>query len=157
MASGHVILDRNPRYLFRGTTLGFDGNIGSRTMPYTCTTANPYKAALFAIYCRKHFEEPVIYFAEVDSLATENHLPEGEFAVAEEEIAWGLSPLNFAKIALGYVTLGEMTEMLRDHGFTLPASVSQSFLSEKCETMQPMDPEIIDTLVSKATKIIKKP
>ncbi|MDP1765124.1 MAG: hypothetical protein Q8L07_14685 [Sediminibacterium sp.] len=53
------------KYVFRGTTLGYAGNVNSQKMPVTCTSANPAKATLFALELSQRFTQPaVVYIAQ---------------------------------------------------------------------------------------------
>ena len=75
MSLSQRIFTTNPKFVFRGTSYNHPGNKGSQKVPYTCTSANPYKAALFASFCRNHYPRPVCYIAKTELLKF-NILPE---------------------------------------------------------------------------------
>jgi hypothetical protein len=155
-AASHRIWDTNPEFVFRGTTYRYPGNGGSQEVPYTCTSANPYKAALFAAFCRNHYPLPVVYIAKTEQLRFPV-LPEGSHCESEEEIAWKVAPLNFFSHTLGYITLDEMQDILRRNGFAIPATVSQPYISDMCDITPPMDARVIQIIVGEAMTIIKSP
>ena len=152
----HRIWATNPKFVFRGTSYQHPGNKGSQEVPYTCTSTNPYKAALFAAFCRNHYPLPVIYIAQTDQLRF-RILPEGSHGEIEEEIAWGVAPLNFYPHTLGYITLDEMQDILRRNGYVIPASVNRPYISEQCDITPPVDINVIKIIVEEAMNIIKTP
>ena len=125
-------------------------------MPYTCTSINPYKAALFSIYCRNKFTDAVCYIAKTESLKFGVH-PENSHGAKEEEIGWIVAPLNFYPHTMGYVTADEIRAILRARGLVIPAVVTQPYIDEICDITPAMDVKFIHTIVVVALQFIKKP
>ena len=83
--------------------------------------------------------------------------PEGEFAIAEEEIAWKVAPLGFYPDTLGYITIDQMQNILRTIDMPIPSSVTQPYISEKCASIGPMDVDEIECIVVEMLQMIIKP
>src|SRR5277367_951504 len=83
-------------YLYRGTTLGWPGNM-LQELRITCTTTDPLVATLFAVECRNH-GRPAILVARSD-LFGELNAEENFFSVIECAINVRVSPLEFAAMA----------------------------------------------------------
>ena len=116
--------NKKAKYVFRGTTIGWQGNIASRQLPRTPTTTNPIKALLFAICCGI---KGVIYIAEVRKLkfikADKNVL-----AKVEEEIGYIISPTDFILLSEGYITINDAMSIVNELKIELPIFLDKSLL-----------------------------
>lgn len=148
-----------PKYVFRGTSLGYPGNYSS-IMPPGCThtTANPLKAVLFAMDCRaKHSAEPVIWIAETESLEHITLLPINHFGEVEEEINWEIAPSEFYEHCLGYINMEMMKTRLNTIGKSINYFSIIDNLSELLENTDKMSLEVIVKLVNLIKNELKKP
>jgi hypothetical protein len=154
-----TMADNSPIYVFRGTTLGFPGGGNSLRVPYTCTTANPAKAVLFALEVARQYEQPaVIYIARIEVLnqVPVRQLPGNVFEGFEEEYAWEILPSDFYKLCEGYVKLSEMQDALSRIGIPLYRLVFLDNINTHCKEITPLDTETIKSLVDNIGNLIKK-
>ncbi len=72
------------RYLYRGTTEGWPGNEIMQERRITCTTTDPFVAALFGVECRNHGHAVILMVREdvfPDLVGPSNHFAMIESAV----------------------------------------------------------------------------
>jgi hypothetical protein len=103
------------RYLYRGTTEGWPGNAVLQTRQITCTTTDPFVAALFAIECRNHGHAVVL--AARRDLFKGLIAPRNHFDILEYAVNVRISPLEFARQAVVILDVDEVVEVLREIGF----------------------------------------
>ena len=133
-----------PKYVFRGSSLGFQGNDTHNEIPTTPATKNPAKALLFAMAASK-YAAGVIYVVETTALAgitTE----ENWFANPEEEIGFEIKPGNFQKLSLIVSNLKTMKDALNTLAIDVHYDPSIS-ITDQCELIEEMLPESIEKIV----------
>ena len=147
-----------PKYVFRGTCLGFAGSNSSRNVPYTCTIKNPIKAVLFAMHCQLHYyHAPVIYVAKTENLKHLTLLKANKrMDSLEEAINFRIAPISFYPFCEGYLMLSEMKNILKMQNIPITASVKLDNLTEKCEQSVVLGVEDIDKIFAESIKILKK-
>lgn len=148
-----------PEFVFRGTSYGYPGSRQAISVPYTCTSANPIKAALFALHCKLHYyHTPVVYVARTANLPPDKIIHQrGPSAVAEEEIAWEIAPGTFYGLSEGYLTLDDLKAVLKAMDLYPVGAVTLTNLSERCEEVAPLDVKVIKSIYLKINENIKKP
>ncbi len=147
-----------PKYVFRGTTLGFEGSHSSKNIPYTCATRNPIKAVLFAMHCKLHYyHNPVIYIAKFENIKLLPLLKATKkMDDLEEAINFMIEPNGFYQLCEGYTTLAEMKEIFKNLKIPLAASVKLENLTDKCEQAKVLEVEDIDRILLECNKTLKK-
>ncbi|HXB08012.1 MAG TPA: hypothetical protein VNW04_12870 [Puia sp.] len=122
-----------PKYVFRGTTIGFEGNTASMNMPYTCTSSHPIKALWFALDCMSNNPyTAIVYLGILDRIS--GQLIKGNVLDSiEEEIAFGMKPHEFYNLCEGYVHVADLQSIVKTHGFDTYMSVRKDNLSLLCE------------------------
>lgn len=105
--------NRNIKYVFRGTTLGWVGNKVLQLLPRTCTTSDPSIAYHFAYECSQEREPAVIYIAKYENLKT-FEVEVNILKFAEREVVFKLKPVDFYKYCDGYIMIKEMTQILNE-------------------------------------------
>src|SRR6266571_7005016 len=108
-----------PPYVFRGTTINFEGGSSCQKCGYTPTTKHPVKATLFALECAQRYpEKAVIYIFKTERL--KNIEPLGNVLKKhEEELAWPILPKDIYKLSEGYVHVINMKQVLNNHGILI--------------------------------------
>lgn len=150
-------MDDLPKYLFRGTTIGFEGNKSHQIIPCTCTSKNPVKAALFALACKgKFIAEPIIYVARRERLKTVALNQANVIGELEEEITFKIKPIDFPKYCDGYLTLEEMQQALKNIGIELNKSASVHNLSFLLEETAEVNMADIEKLYKSIEHLLKK-
>jgi hypothetical protein len=88
-------MSTSDRFLHRGTTPGWPGNVSLQKEGKTCTTTDPLVATLFAIECPHHGPSTVLLapMTAFDGLTG----PTNHAAIFEREIVVNLLPLDFAR------------------------------------------------------------
>jgi hypothetical protein len=108
-----------PKYVFRGTSEGFRGNITQNSLPVTPTTPNPAKAVLFAMAANYNYrKEGIIYVVETEIL-NNIEVEKNWFSTPEDEIGFVMRPGDFQDLALISVRVKPMKEVLRLHHVTV--------------------------------------
>lgn len=142
-------------FLFRGTTIGFEGNQTAISFPYTCTSTHPVKALWFGLECLpRNRDSAVIYLAKMEDLV---HLEtmRGPLATIEDEIAFKIKPENFYPLCEGYIHVTEMQEILKlflIDGYQL---VTKKNLTSRCEETGLLTTQNIDLIVAEMRKKLK--
>jgi hypothetical protein len=103
------------QYVYRGTTLGWPGNMSLQQEHITCATADPLVATLFAILARNYGQALVM--AARRSLFGELVGSPNYFSVIESAVNLRLSPVEFARIAEIRLGVDKSIAILRELGF----------------------------------------
>lgn len=149
-------MGRLPKYVFRGSTINFEGGISSKKYGYTCTTKHPVKATLFALECANHYpEQAVIYVAETKNLM---HLKRTSNVLKkqEEELAWKILPKDFASLVEGYIHLGDIQKVLKTLGFDTYEIVGLDNLNRLCRETPPMSANKMRKFLQEIQPYLKK-
>ena len=114
------------RYLYRGTSPGWPGGSGARSIPMTCTSTDPLVATLFAIRARSRFGRCVVILGErtafEDLTGPPNYMDQLESAVNLR-----VTPMEFERRAARMIGVDGSLEILADLGFTpLPVAFADS-------------------------------
>jgi RHS repeat-associated protein len=105
-------------FLFRGTTVGFEGSPALQRIGVTPTSTDPAVATLFATEASR-FGEGVVLLAPRSAVPT---IPGNVLAALEAEVGVALKPVEFAARAQS-VNLAEARAVLQQLGVELPAQV----------------------------------
>jgi hypothetical protein len=145
-----------PLYLFRGTTIGYQGNKAAINMPYTCTSIHPAKALWFGLECVPRYSTtPVVYLASMQNL-THLEIMQNCLAMVEEEIAFKIAPIEFYPLCEGYVFVSEMQAILNQFGINAYQIVNKGNITPLCEQTPPLGDTEIEAIVEQMRKILKK-
>ena len=143
------------KYIFRGTTVNFEGGHSSKKYHFTCTSQHPAIALLFAMVCAKEYPETsVIYVAvmeKVRHLITEPNV----FKRQEQEVVFQVLPLEFCKLSEGYVHFSEMQQILSKMGYKVDEIMRIDKLSEFCAKVGKMSVKDIEKVVQEIKNMIK--
>lgn len=150
-----MTFDKLPTYVFRGTTIAYQGNTNSIKIPVTCTSWHPVKALWFALECfQKDPEKAVIYIANTNRLKSlaigYNHLGK-----LENEIAFNIEPQVFYSYCLGYVHVSQFQRILKDLGIDGYNVVRTDNLSRLCAETRPISVNKIESIVTTVLPILK--
>lgn len=146
-----------PKYIFRGTTLGFRGNASSNRIPVTSTTSNPAKALMFALNAGyEHKKKGIIYIAETSLIKGVAREEANWFESYEEEIGFSMKPGDFQDLCTGYVTIETMKEGLIKAGVAFSLIVNPQNLSTKIAEIGILPTAQIEKVVKIIEKQIKK-
>jgi hypothetical protein len=113
MVSGELGMEF--RYLYRGTTKGWPGNETLQAERITCTTTDPFVAALFGVECRNH-GYAVILMARADAFS-DLVGPPNHFAGIESAVNLLISPDDFSQRVERILEVDEVLSVLRELGF----------------------------------------
>lgn len=144
------------RFLFRGTTLGFEGNYSSITLPRTSTSTNPIKALWFALECRSHSSvESVVYLCLPEKLiGIESSY--NFFAKLEGEIAFSIKPEEFYPLCEGYIHLTDLQKIMLQFGIPTNFRVEKGNLTAFCKETPDLNADTIRAIVDEIRKYLKK-
>lgn len=142
------------RFLFRGTTLGYKGNLSTLRIPRTSTSSHPVKAIWFALECRR-LGQPVVYLFDTQRL---QHF---YFSVnclhhLESEIAFDMTPEQFYLICEGYILCSDFQIIMKKFGIDTYHAVRKENLSQFCTEAPPINEETISAIVTEMRNYIKK-
>ena len=147
------MLDVKNRYLFRGTTLGWEGNKTNIELPRTCVTLNPIKAVLFALSCNGN--DRVIYITTIDRLSNINE-DKNVLAKIEEEIAFEIQPIEYAKLCEGYITVDDAISILKQLNQYIPPLFDKTLFDFALRDVKKLNKEIITKFYELAQIMLKK-
>ena len=145
-----------PKYVFRGTTINYEGGSSSQKCEYTCTTKHPVIAALFALLCAQEYpEQSVVYIFKTIKLKSLK--PMGNVLKKhEEELAWPVLPKDMLELSEGYVDILDMKKVLNDFQVIVDPIVSVDNLTRLCKEATSMSDTEIETIVKALEALIKK-
>ena len=145
-----------PIYVFRGTTIGFEGSTASMNIPYTCTSGHPIKALWFALDCMsKNPYTAVVYLGILGKFSSQT-IKGNVLNSIEEEIAFSMQPRAFYTLSEGYVHVADLQTIVKMIGFDAYMSVRKDNLSLLCEETRPITQDEIEAIVREMRKCIKK-
>ena len=110
--------------LYRGTSLGWPGNVVMQEERITCTTTDPYVATLLTIECRNHGQAVVLLVSRgpFEILIA----PENWFSLIEASVNVYSCPEQFASQAFMTVSVDRCISVLDRMGFgPLPQRISE--------------------------------
>lgn len=144
------------KFVFRGTTIGYEGGKHSQTLPVTCTTEHPAKALWFAMQCAAENPEiAVVYIAKMEKLAHLSILA-NVLKKKEEEVAFEIAPKEFYSLTEGYVHYKDLQKLLSGMGFDVYQLVRIDNLTELCSRTATISDKDLEKLVEDLEKFIKR-
>jgi len=140
--------------IFRGTSVGFEGNAAQKALGISPGSTDPAVATMFATQS-ENYGEGILYISNTRLLGqvglTANVLKETEIEVAAK-----IKPADYAKYAQGYITASEARSILKSIGVEVPSRISRNTnISTLLEGRTKMTKEQIDKFTTKALEIIK--
>jgi hypothetical protein len=138
------------RYVFRGTSRKYKGGHHSQSLPVTCASLNPAKAALFAAACAR-FGDPVIYICKTQNLSDVPTIPSNVLKKLEEEIVFEMKPFHFHE-RCDNITLEQAQKILENMGIKIQTSVDLSNLSQHLKQVRRMTKKEIESFCKTALK-----
>ncbi|RYZ58723.1 MAG: hypothetical protein EOO14_09335 [Chitinophagaceae bacterium] len=140
-----------PKYVFRGTTIGYEGGNTQRKYKYTPTSKHIVKAALFAADCaNKYPTQSVVYICETATLTSFGKPSGNRLKKYEEELAWPVVPEQFYPNCIGFVYLKDLLMILTRFGIVVEPLVDKTNITELCKKVkkipEPTIEEIVDAL-----------
>ncbi len=142
------------KYLFRGTSKGFEGNSALQKTYMTPTSPDPAVATIFAIES-KNYGEGVLHIALPSKFQGAEYTV-NVLATLEREVVVGVTPVVFAKKASITITAEQSRGILAKMGINIPARVSLSDISSVIKNTPKMTQKQSDQFYGEAAKI-KKP
>lgn len=109
-------------YLFRGTSLGWPGNKTMQKIGLTPTSTDPLVATFFAMKSNQH-GEGVVYYARWEDFKDRFGLP-NVLEHRECEVVLSMLPIEFARLAKGYIPVQKAREILVSMGFQVPTAIA---------------------------------
>lgn len=151
-----MILTTAQRYVFRGTTIGFEGNGNSVGLRYTCTSTHPLKALWFALECYQKFpEQSVVYVADRHKLG-ELSTNSNHFQDYEEEIAFQILPKYFYPLCEGYLHVTDLQKIMKDQGLESYKLVRVDNLTRICKETPSLSVNEMETILECVLPNLKK-
>lgn len=142
------------KYLFRGTSEGFEGLSSLQRLGITPTSSDPVVATIFATNA-ENYGKGVLQVALPKNLRgvefTSNVLSD-----MEKEIAVGIKPAEFTSKATLTITSGEARGILGEMGIKLPSKVKLDELSNVLRETPRLNDAQIDEFYKRASQL-KKP
>jgi len=118
------------KYVYRGTTEGWPGNMSLQDEKMTPTTTDPLVATLFAIECRNH--GPALILAAPRSLFEGLIGPANYFSVIESAVNLEIFPMEFAIMAKEKLDVDQSIAVLHEMGFQeMPVRLSGSYALQR--------------------------
>jgi hypothetical protein len=143
------------KYVFRGTTIEYQGGVNSKSNSFTCTSTHPVKALWFALECLYRYpEEAVVYIAEIASLDNVNR-GANVLEETENEIAFMIEPAKFYKYCMGYISVQDMQTILKEAGWDSYQNVRKDNLSRLCYETLAIEYDEVEKLVKSMLPFIK--
>lgn len=139
------------KYLFRGTSEGYEGNAALQKLSITPTSSDPVVSTLFGIASEKH-GKGVIQVALPGNLQGVEY-SSNVLGSLEKEIALGLKPAEFAQKSSMTISVDQSRKILEGMGISLPKTVTQETLSEAIRTTPRLNSSQIDEYYNKMTKV----
>ena len=142
------MLEGLPKYVFRGTTEGYNGNPSSNKNRVTSTSANPSKATLFAMVAAfRHGANGIVYIFETRSLAGIAINDGNCFSSYEEEVGFNVPPGELQKRSIGYIYVNEIRVELAKNNIIIKKSIAPELLSFELKEIDNLSGEVIEKVV----------
>jgi len=138
-----------PEYLFRGTTIGYEGGTTSQTYSFTCTSVHPIIALYFAMECSTCFpEQAVVYVANFENV--KHHEAEANvLKKIEQECVLKVAPADFYPLTEGYIHYRDLQAILKEMGFDVTQVITKQNLTELCSKVPQLSPEEMESIMSR--------
>lgn len=139
------------KYLFRGTSEGFEGLATHQKLGVTPTSSDPAIATIFAINS-KTYGKGVIQVAlpsELQGVEVTGNVLQS----LEKEVAIGLKPAEFANKATLTISADQARSILNNMGIKLPANIPLEKISEVIKNTPRLSSSEIQQFYEQASKI----
>lgn len=146
-------LKEEVKYLFRGTSDGFEGSAAAQKLSYTPTSVDPAVATLFAIES-KNYGKGVLKIGLPENLQGVDYTG-NVLQSLEKEIALGISPAQFAAKSSITITAEQSSSILKNMGINMPSRVTLDELSNFIKNTPKLTKAQIDEFYKQAVKISK--
>jgi hypothetical protein len=151
-----MILSNTDRFVFRGTTIDYEGSKNSIALSYTSTSTHPVKALWFALECYRKFpDNSVVYVADrqrLVNLATSSNLLKDY----EDEIAYRTIPRNFYPLCEGYLHVVDLQNIMRNLGIECNKIIGIDNLTRICKETSSLSVNDMETLLECILPNLKK-
>ena len=144
-------LKEEVKYLFRGTSEGFEGSAAAQKLGYTPTSTDPAVATLFAIES-KNYGKGVLKVALPKDLQGVEYTGNVLYSL-EKEIALNLKPADFAAKSTLTITAEQASGILKNMGINLPSKVTLDELSNVIKSTPKLTTAQIDEFYKEAAKL----
>jgi RHS repeat-associated protein len=139
------------KYLFRGTSEGFEGSAALQKLSITPTSSDPVVATVFAVSSKN-------YGKGVLQIALPKELQGVEFTgnvlqSLEKEVAVGLKPADFASKTSLTITADQASGILNKMGVKLPQNIPLENISKVLKETPRLNQSQIDEFFRQAVKI----
>ncbi len=151
-----VIAAESSQVLFRGTTIGYAGNMSLQKLGITPTSLDPVVATIMATEAEAYGAGIVYMATEADLqgvklLANANVLQE-----LEREVAVELQPLSFAQRASTSITAQQSRQIIKELGISIPSKINKSQISSTIKDLPRLTGDQLKKYVERATEISGK-
>jgi len=144
-----------PRYIFRGTTIGYPGNHNAQTFPYTCTSLHPVKALWFALACMQYApDDAVVYIARTEQF-TGISVIYNWLKRVEDEVGLKMKPIDFYSYCDGYIHVADLQKLLKDRKIEAYNVVRIDNITRLCSETKDLSVKDIETLVFEMKQYLK--
>lgn len=136
------------KFLFRGTSEGFEGSNGNQKLQVTPTSSDPAVATIFAINAKNH-GKGILQIALPENLQGVNYTG-NVLQSMEIEIGVGLAPVEFSKKVSVTITAEQAQGILKDMGIEIPSNIRLGEVSKIIENTPRMTQSQINEFYIKA-------
>ena len=117
-----------PQYYFRGTTEGYPGNASVQKLGVCPTSTDPAVATVFATN-GEPYGNGILYIASASDMNGVPNIPSNVLSNLENEVVFGIQPLEFANRASLSISSSQARGILRGMGYDVPSAVSTGEMS----------------------------
>ena len=145
-----IIANLGDVYVFRGTTLGFPGNLSTQQVGVTPASIDPLRATAFAAGAASQGSDPVVLFGPSASFS--DSLQVGTWRnVVEREVGVPMLPADFQQAAPFVVDLNQSQVILNGMGYNVPPIMSTDAVKTFTVDAPRLSPDEIAAFVRAAT------
>ncbi|QJB36316.1 hypothetical protein HF329_31980 [Chitinophaga oryzae] len=141
------------RYLFRGTSEGFEGLPSLKRLGITPTSSDPVVSTVFATNA-ENYGKGILQIAMPESFQGVEYSA-NVLSDIEREIAVGVTPAEFTSKTTLTITSGQAREILSDMGIKVPSKVKLEDLSNVIRETPRMNTDQINEFYKRASQLKK--
>ncbi|AXT18305.1 hypothetical protein D1817_00010 [Flavobacteriaceae bacterium] len=142
------------KYLFRGTTKGFQGGATAIKHSATFTSTDPLKATIFS-ELNKAKGKAILLLGDIKALKDIPILPSNRLAEMEKEVVLNIKPSLFFERTAS-ITLSQAKAIFKEMGIEVPSGVSMQNINTILKETKELTQGQINTFYKKATDIAQK-
>ncbi|MEC5146106.1 hypothetical protein UNH65_21285 [Chitinophaga sp. 180180018-2] len=144
------------KYLFRGSTEGYEGSPGAQKTASTPTSTDPAVATMFAIKAKRYGDGILQIALPKDLQDVSVGVTTNVLQTLERDVVVDLKPAEFTKRASVTIAVDQARGILKNMGVNLPARINEGDMNALLESTPKLTNEQINSFYKQAAALKPK-